>query len=170
MYGRKYKNSVINSIWIANKLIDKFKIQPNMSLDMIQHEVKEKWKVEVTPSMMYRARGKANKKIYGKLEDQYGRLWCYCETLRQTNRRSCVLMKVDRPNLNVSQKFQRLYVSLAAMKKGFLEGCRSVMGEDGCFLKEPFKGQLQAAVGRDGNNMYLIAFAIDEAKTKDNWM
>jgi hypothetical protein len=53
----------------ANKLIDKFRIQPNMPLDFIQHEVKEKWKVDEIPSMMYRARKNENKKIHGKLED-----------------------------------------------------------------------------------------------------
>jgi hypothetical protein len=64
--GRKYRNSIVNLTWIANKLIDKFRIQPNMPLDMIQHEVKYKWKVDVNPSMMYRAIKKANKKINGK--------------------------------------------------------------------------------------------------------
>jgi hypothetical protein len=83
----------------------------------MQNEVKDKWKVDVTSSMMYRARRKARKHIFGKLEDQYARLWDYCETLRRTNKGICVLMKVDRPNPDVPQKFQRLYLSLAAMKK-----------------------------------------------------
>ncbi|XP_059461917.1 uncharacterized protein LOC132190910 [Corylus avellana] len=80
-------------------------------------------------------------------------------------------MKVDRPNPNLAPKFERLYVSLTAIKKGFLEGCRPVIGVDGCFLKGPFKGQLLSAVGRDGNyNMYPIAFAVVEAETKDSWI
>jgi len=33
--------------------------------------------------------------------------------------------------------FQTLYMSLAAMKQGFLEGCRPVIRLDGCFLKGP---------------------------------
>jgi hypothetical protein len=53
-----------------------------MPLDVIQHEVKEKWRVDVNPSMMYRARRKTKQKLYGKVEDHYGRLWDYCETLR----------------------------------------------------------------------------------------
>ncbi|XP_059441949.1 uncharacterized protein LOC132174284 [Corylus avellana] len=137
LYGRKYKNSIVNSTWIANKLIEKFRIQPNMPLNVIQHEVKEKWKVDVTPSMMYRT----------------------------------INIMVDRPNPSVLPKFGRLYLSLAAMKKGFLEGYRPVIGVDGCFLKGPLKGQLLATVGRDVNNTtYAIAFAIVEAKTKDSWI
>ncbi|XP_059454848.1 uncharacterized protein LOC132185016 [Corylus avellana] len=162
--GRKYRNTIVNSTWITNKLIDKFRVQPNMPLEVIQNEVKDKWRVDVNPTMMYRARRKAKQKLYGNLEDQYRRLWDYCETLRHTNSGSCVLMKVDRPNPNLPPRFGRLYVSLAGMKKGFLEGCRPFIGVDGCFLKGPFKGQLLSAVGRDGNNnMYPIAFAVVEA-------
>jgi hypothetical protein len=57
------------------------------------------------------------------------------------------------------------------MKKGFMEGCKPVIGVDGCFLKGPFKGQLLATVGRnDNDNMYPIAYAAVEAETKDNWI
>jgi hypothetical protein len=120
---RQFKNSIVTSTWIADKLIDKFRVQPNMPLGAIQNEVKERWRVDVNPSMMYRARTKANRKIFGKHELQYVKLWDYCETLRSTNPRSCVVMKVDRPTLEVNPKFLRMYCSLAAMKKGFLEGC-----------------------------------------------
>jgi hypothetical protein len=72
--GQKYQNSIVNSTWIAHKLFDKFRIQPNMPLDVIQHKVKEKWCVDVNPSMMYSAKRKAKQKLYGKVEDQYGRL------------------------------------------------------------------------------------------------
>ncbi|XP_062155259.1 uncharacterized protein LOC133863331 [Alnus glutinosa] len=61
---------------------------------------------------MYRGRKKAEKKIYGGLGEQYGRLWDYCETLRRTNPGSCVMVKVERPNPNLPAKFQRLYLSL----------------------------------------------------------
>jgi hypothetical protein len=169
--GRQFRSSIVKSTWIANKLIDKFRVQPDMQLHVIQNEVKERWRIDVNPSMMYRARIKANKEIYGKHEDQYAALWDYCETLRATNPRSCVVMKVDRTVPEVIPRFQRLYCSLAAMKKGFLEGCKPMIRIDGCFLKGPFKGQLLTAIGRDGNdNMYPIAYAVVEAETKDSWI
>jgi hypothetical protein len=168
--GRQYKNSIVNADWISKKLIEKFRVQPKMPLEVIQYEVNEKWKVDVSTSCMYKARAKARQKIYGKLEDQYGHLWDYCETLRMTNKGSCVMIKVDRPNPHVAPKFGRLYFSLPAMKKGFLDGCRPVIGVDECFLKGPFKGQLLAAVGQDGNNnMYPIAFGVVEAENRESW-
>jgi hypothetical protein len=40
--GRKYINTIVNSTWIAYKLLDKFRVQPNMPLDVIQNEVNDK--------------------------------------------------------------------------------------------------------------------------------
>lgn len=118
---------------------------------------------------MYRGRKKAENKIYGGLGEQYGRLWDYCETLRHTNPGSYVMMKVERPNPNLPAKFQRLYLPLAAMKKGLLEGCSPVISLDGCFIKRPYKGILLATIGRDANNnMYQITIAVVEFETKDS--
>jgi hypothetical protein len=80
-----------------------------------------------------------------------------------------MLMKVERPSLEVPPTFQRLYMSLAACKEGFRRACRHVIGVDSCFLKGHYKGKLLAAIGRDPNdNIYPIAIAIVEAKTTDN--
>jgi hypothetical protein len=167
---RVYKSSIVNSMWISDKLYDKFKIQPDMPFEVIQDEVKRKWNGEVTKSQMYRGRRRARKQIFDNLGEQYDRLWDYCETLRQTNKGSCVMMKVERPTSASEPMFQRLYMSLAAMKQGFLEGCRSVISLDGCFLKGPYKGTLLVAVGRDdNNNMYPIAIVVVEAEIKKSW-
>jgi hypothetical protein len=167
---RVYKSSIVNSRWISDKLFDKFKIQPDMPLEVIQDEVKRRWNVEVTRSQMYKGRRRAGKQIFGNLGEQYCRLWDYCETLRQTNKGSCVMMKVERPTPHSEPMFQRLYMSLTAMKQGFLEGRRPVIGLDGCFLKGPYKGTLLAAVGRNANNnMYPIAIAVVEAEIKESW-
>jgi len=101
---------------------------------------------------------------------QYKMLWDYCETIRKTNIGSCVLMKVERPLPDCPAKFHRLYFSIAAMKRGFLTGCRPIIRLDGCFLKGPYKGQLMTPISRDANNnMYLVAFAVLETEVKDNW-
>ena len=53
------------------------------------------------------------------------------------------------------------YVCFHAFKQGWLEGCRNIIGFDGCFLKGAFKGELLVAVGKNGNNqMYPIAWAV----------
>jgi hypothetical protein len=62
--------------------------------------------------------------LQGKVKLQYNRLWDYCETVRQTNQVSCLMMKVERPLPDHPAYFHRLYFSLAAMKRGF----RAVVG------------------------------------------
>jgi hypothetical protein len=84
---------------------------------------------------LYKARIIAKERILGKVKLQNKMLWNYCETIRKTNIGSFVLMKVKRPLPNCLAKFHRFYLSLVAMQRGFLAGCRAIIGLDGCFLK-----------------------------------
>jgi hypothetical protein len=93
-----------------------------MPLDVIQNEVKDKWRVDVNPSMMYRAHRKAKQKLSGKVVDQYGRLWDYCETLRQTNSGSCVVMKVDRPNPDFASQIRKTLCFFGSHEKRLFRG------------------------------------------------
>ncbi|KAK4390424.1 hypothetical protein Sango_2105700 [Sesamum angolense] len=50
------------------------------------------------------------------------------------------------------------------------EGCRPIIGLDGCFLKIVYRGQLLVVVGRDGNdNMFPIAMAVVQVENRDTW-
>jgi hypothetical protein len=167
---RVYKSSIVNSMWIADKLMISLRINQTCHCEWYKMKSKGNGMLK-SPGVKFLEVGRRQKKkIYGGLGEQYGRLWDYCETLRRTNPGSCVMMKVQRPNPNSPTKFHRLYLSLTFMKKWFLEGCRPVIGLDGCFLKGPYKGILLVAIGRDANNnMYPIAIVIVESETKDNW-
>ncbi|KAG8390915.1 hypothetical protein BUALT_Bualt01G0133200 [Buddleja alternifolia] len=92
---------------------------------------------------------------------QYHRLYDYCATVVKHNPTSNLIVQVDR-NLN-PPVLQKMYFCLAAMREGFLAGCRPIIGLDGCFLKGIYKGQLLTAIGRDGNdNIFPIAIAYVE--------
>ncbi|RVW19595.1 hypothetical protein CK203_116607 [Vitis vinifera] len=68
------------------------------------------------------------------------------------------------------KQYERLWDYAAAIRKGFLEGCRPLIGIDGCHLKGTTGGQLLVAVGKDGNdNIFPIAFAIVEIENKSSW-
>ncbi|MBA0845504.1 hypothetical protein Goarm_022822, partial [Gossypium armourianum] len=57
------------------------------------------------------------------------------------------------------------------LKRGRKEGCRPILGLDGCFLKGPFKGELLAVVGKNGNNqMYPVAWVIVKGECIDSWV
>ncbi|CAL8167144.1 unnamed protein product [Prunus armeniaca] len=57
-------------------------------------------------------------------------------------------------------RFERIYICLAATKKGFIDALRPVVGLDAYHIKGQHLGQLLSVVGVDPNNdMYPIAYA-----------
>jgi hypothetical protein len=105
---RCYKFSIVNSRWIADRMVHKFKTQPNYSHVALCEDVKRRWNVELSFRQLYRAREKVREHIEGKHQQQYKWLWDYCATVRQTNRGSTMLMEVERPTLDVPPIFLRL--------------------------------------------------------------
>jgi hypothetical protein len=65
---RRHDNSIMKSNWIADKLIDKFRAQPNMPVKEIVEEVKDRWGVDVKEHRLYRARRLAKEKYLWKSE------------------------------------------------------------------------------------------------------
>jgi len=65
--------------------------------------------------------------------------------------------------------FERLYICLDGCKRGFLAGCRPIIGLEACHLKTKIGGQLISTVARDLNDEYFpFAFTMVEAETKDS--
>ncbi|KAI5324659.1 hypothetical protein L3X38_033732 [Prunus dulcis] len=64
-----------------------------------------------------------------------------------------------------------MYVCFTGCRQGFLDGCRPIMGVDGCHVKGSYLGQILTAVGMDGNNgSFPIAYAVFEIKSKQSWI
>uniref|UniRef100_A0A2N9ETW0 SWIM-type domain-containing protein n=1 Tax=Fagus sylvatica TaxID=28930 RepID=A0A2N9ETW0_FAGSY len=167
---RAYKNSAMNSKWISKRYMETFRHDIKKPTLALQQEIKSKWNAEVSRMQVYRARRRAAENIQGSHKEQYKKIWDYCETLKETNVGTTTLLDVERPCLDVAATFQRLYVCLAATKTGFKEGCRPLIGLDGCFLKGSYKGHLLSAVSRDANdNMYPICVAVVESECKASW-
>ncbi|MBA0556291.1 hypothetical protein Golob_026406 [Gossypium lobatum] len=92
-------------------------------------------------------------------------LWDYADELRLKNLGSTIKMAVNRVMSESLPHFKRFYVCFEALKRGWKEGCRPILGLDGCFLKGPFKGKMLSAVGKDENNqMYQVAWDISSRK------
>nr|KAJ0192741.1 hypothetical protein LSAT_V11C800426100 [Lactuca sativa] len=63
--------------------------------------------------------------------------------------------------------FSKFYCFFQGVKQGRIEGCRRVIGLDGCFLKN---GELLCAIGSDANDkIYPIAWAVVNVENKQNW-
>ena len=64
-----------------------------------------------------------------------------------------------------------MYIRYNAQKVGFLEGCRPIIGLDGCHLKGRFGGKILSATTKDGNdNIFPVALAVAEQENRDSWV
>uniref|UniRef100_A0A2N9EX01 Uncharacterized protein n=1 Tax=Fagus sylvatica TaxID=28930 RepID=A0A2N9EX01_FAGSY len=163
--SRAFHSRAVSSRWVAKKYIDHFRINPDMELDELIGKVMKDHEVELSRSKAYRAKQYAKVLIEGSYLEQYRRVRDYCEELMRTNPGTTAKVDVHVPG----QQFKRLYVCLDGCKKGFLAGCRPIIGLDACHLKGAVAGQLLAAVGVDGNEgMYPIAYAVAEAESGRN--
>ena len=100
--------------------------------------------------------------------------------MRRASHGSTILMKVhtfDEGDLAAEMDlicgvsyFERLYICLEGCKKGFMAGCKPIIGLDACHLKTKSSEQLITAVARDLNEEYFpFVYAVVEAETKDSW-
>ncbi|KAK1589251.1 hypothetical protein Q3G72_031983 [Acer saccharum] len=125
---------------------------------------------EHTCAMCFKNRSAAREMIQGSIKDQYSKLWEYGAKVRRMNPGSSVIMKCSSKPRDENPKFQRLYICLHALKKGWKEGCRPLIGLDGCFIKGYHTSQLLTAIGVDPNNqIYPIAYALVESECRDTW-
>jgi hypothetical protein len=77
-----------------------------MPIKAMVETVKERWGVDVKEHRLYRARRLAKDKIRGKVNEQYKKLWDFCETIRGTNIGSFVMMKIERLLPDKPQNFK----------------------------------------------------------------
>ncbi|XP_078447622.1 uncharacterized protein LOC144716378 [Wolffia australiana] len=133
-------------------------------------ELHEEYGIIVSRGTCYNARSWARKMLQGSLNEHYHMLPCYVAELQKVNMNSTFQLEVEHDIHNSLARFNRLYICLESLARGFLEGCRPVIGLDGCFLKTKLKGQLLSAVGRDGNNqMFPIAWVVVEGENQASW-
>ncbi|PKI60373.1 hypothetical protein CRG98_019233 [Punica granatum] len=146
-----YKNSRVNSQWLARHYMGTIRSLPSIKLYEFKKLVKEQLGVEVSRSQCRRAKENVYNLLVGDSKAEYALMWFYADELKRANRDSSVYMMVQRPISTESPIFDRLYVCFDTLKTGFVKGCRQIIGIDGCFLKTVVKGELLIAIGRDGN-------------------
>ncbi|KAG5522743.1 hypothetical protein RHGRI_034780 [Rhododendron griersonianum] len=170
--GRIWDNKLMNSSWLARIYFDDIRISPNIKTKELVEKVRQDFTCNVSRSQCYMARRKVLRKIEGRVEDQYAKLWDYCHEIKRTNPDTSVYihLKPDQDGI-ATNVFQRFYICWEALKKGFVEGCRPIVGVDGTHLKGGHNlGQLLTAVGIDANDQtFPVAYAIVEQENTSTW-
>lgn len=166
--GREDVIKFATSSWLADRYEHEMSTNPKMTPADFITMVADNYGIIVTKDQYYKAKQKSAERIHGGIEEQYGLLWNYAEELKRVNPGSTV--KILPQLRNEEPIFRRMYVCYAALRDGFLDGCRQLVGFDGCHIKGPHKGQLLSAVGIDANNgIFPIAFAIVEIENQETW-
>ncbi|KAG8380766.1 hypothetical protein BUALT_Bualt06G0050200 [Buddleja alternifolia] len=154
--------------YIAKRLEKIIRDYPFVSTEQLKNNVSRRIGLEVSAAKIARAKNEAIAKIIGEDGKQYEMLWDDCETVRVKNPGSLILLRMKEGA--EPPVFDKMYFSLAAMKNGFLAGCKPVLQLDECFLKTLFGGQLLVVVGEHGNdNMVPITLAIVQVENLENW-
>ncbi|XP_071937462.1 uncharacterized protein [Coffea arabica] len=167
--AREYQNKHATAAYLSIKYQDKIRDNPRGALMGLKNDIRRDLMINVSIAKVGRAKRKAKDLMLGTDMEQYQKLWSYAATVRDTNPGSTIKIQMDRPTEGSNGTFERLYYCLHACKQGFLDGCRPIIGLDGCFLKTAFGGQLLSALGRDGNdNMVPIAVAVVEVERYDS--
>ncbi|WMV52555.1 hypothetical protein MTR67_045940 [Solanum verrucosum] len=164
------RNKLCNSKLIARKFKDRIVSQPYIRIWEIQDLVRKTLGLYVSKTLCYRAKQRIMKENMGDWKVEFARLCNYADMIKQTNPGSSCWEKIDKETEPGKNLFVLFYVCFHAFKQGWLEGCRNIIGFDGCFLKGACKGELLVAVGKNGNNqMYPIAWVVVDTETKHNW-
>ncbi|CAI9298295.1 unnamed protein product [Lactuca saligna] len=168
--ARNYKlGSMVTYAWIRSHYTREFLLRQNMSVRKLRAAVSQNFGILVSVGQCKRARKYALQLIDGTLVEHYAKLWSYAEEIRRLNPGSIVKLDVNHMP-HGKNYFSKFYVCFDALKKGWKEGCRKIIGLDGCFLKGIYKGELLCDVGRDANNrIYPISCAVVCVENKENW-
>ncbi|KAG8375239.1 hypothetical protein BUALT_Bualt10G0079600 [Buddleja alternifolia] len=126
-----------------------------------RHAIKWQRDIKFVKNDLTRVRAKCQGQNCKWYKEQYTRLHDYCQEIRDSNPGSTVVLKTVKNNLTDEERFQRLYIGLRACKQGFKDGCRPMVGVDGCHLRGIHKGVLLTAVGLDPNNrIFLLCYCV----------
>nr|XP_016436343.1 PREDICTED: uncharacterized protein LOC107762494 [Nicotiana tabacum] len=167
----KNKNKLCTSKYIAHKYKDMIISQPNIKLWEIKEWVRDQEGLYVGRTIYYRAKCMVLKQFMRDWKLEFSRLCDYVDIIKSTNPGSSCWIGIDKDTKPGKNLFVYFYVCFDALKRGWLKGCKKIIGFDGCFLKELCKSELLVAVGKNENNqMFPIAWAVVDQETKHSWI
>ena len=168
---RKVRTATAN--FISKQIMDLVESNPTVPIKAVQELLQKRYQVSFSKDKVFRAIADAKKHVMGDYTKQYDVLRDYILELQSTNPDTTVKLElVPEPNLvnATSRCFQRIYICLGGMKKGFKACLRDFIGLDGAFMKGAYPGQILTAVGLDSNNgIYPLAYAIVESESTQSW-
>ncbi|XP_021727467.1 uncharacterized protein LOC110694608 [Chenopodium quinoa] len=143
---------------------------PDIPVESLQRICMERYIIQVKKRLFYKVKAIAKELIHGGFGEAYSLLPRYAEMVKQTNPGSYALVTWTQVCANVQPRYKACFFSFAAQVRGFLRGCRPIIGIDGAHLSGYYKGILLTAVGIDGNNeIFVFAYGIVCTESVETW-
>ncbi|XP_019197374.1 PREDICTED: uncharacterized protein LOC109191245 [Ipomoea nil] len=161
------ENSRATSTVVAKRWSKEIAHHDDWKMEKFRQKVCKDEKFHISTHQTYRAMKKAKIQIRGNLDDNFKKIWSYCQEIIRTNPITiCEVKLSDNVELCGGNKFLILYMCWDGYRQGF-KFCRPILGVDGTHLKSGIGGLILTAVGLDANDsIFPVACAIVEDKQK----
>ena len=137
----------------------------DVPIDSLQRLCMERYKIHVKLRLLYKVKSLSREQLHGGFAESYPALPKYAEVIKSTNPGSYALV-----TWTDSLQFKACFISFAAQVKGFLGGCRPIIGIDGAHLSGYYKWVMLTAVAIDRNNeIFVLAYGIVDTESIDSW-
>ena len=141
------------------------KVSPNYKPKDIAVDIKREYGIQLNYSQAWRAKEIAREQLQGSYKEAYCQLPFFCQKIMETNPGSIATFATKEDS-----SFHKLFVSFHASISGFQQGCRPLIFLDSTLLYSTYQGTLLAATSADENNsVFLVAFAVVDEETDENW-
>lgn len=163
---------LLKSGTIGQLFEERLRINPKIKSQEMVDEIKREYNMIVSPEQCQRAKSVLSARRKAGHEAHFARLWDYQEEVLKSNVGSTMEVEtIPGPVPGSMQRFYRLHVCFEALKTSWRQSCRPIIRLDAAFMKWDIKGQMLAAVGRDGDNrIFPIAWAVVEVEDNPNWL
>ncbi|XP_026421320.1 uncharacterized protein LOC113317419 isoform X2 [Papaver somniferum] len=163
------RNSSANPEFVAQCVIEKLKTSTSSVLPKPAEIANDFWTSHNTLipyHVAWKARNIVLEKINGSYDESYKLIPSLCEMIRRTNPGSVAKFTYGR-NDNC---FDSVTICFDAPMKGFINGCRPIVGLDGCHLKGKYGGCLLSATSLDAQNgLVPLGIMICRNECFENW-
>ncbi|XP_038693818.1 uncharacterized protein LOC119991542 [Tripterygium wilfordii] len=167
----KRKMKLLTTKYLVSKFYDLVAAHPDIKIRYLRPFMERQMELDVNLTLCKRVRKSILSDLVGNCMKEYGKLRDYAEELIHSNPGTTVSLLTDRQDENQPPVFKAFYCCFKSCKEGILNGCRPVLGIDGCFLKGLVKEEMLTAIGRDGNNqMFPVAWAVVLVENTETWI
>ncbi|CAI9265507.1 unnamed protein product [Lactuca saligna] len=138
--------SLVTYAWIGSNYTKDIVESQKISVRKLRLKVMAKFGIQVSMGKCRRAKKYALKLVEGSFVEHYGKLRSYGHEILRTNHGLAV--KLDMEYGPYGKKyFSKFYCCFQGVKQGWIEGCRRIIGLDGCFLKELLINDIKLNLG-----------------------